>query len=77
MAKSWFYLTLWRGTPPEFTDDLGADIAEAEKVAVGIQRTDNLASEISTALSAVSNVISRSDIGTNVTTTTEVIWYVG
>lgn len=77
MAKSWFYLTLWRGTPPEFTDNLGADIAEAENVAVGIQRTDNLASEISTALSVISNVISRSDIDTDVTTTTEVIWHVG
>lgn len=22
MEKSWFYLTLWEGTPPEFTSEL-------------------------------------------------------
>lgn len=77
MAKSWFYLTLWRGTPREFTEEFGADIAETEKATIKIQKTDSLASEISTAHSVISAVITECDVGTDITTTTGVTWYVG
>lgn len=77
MGKSWFYLTLWRGTPPEFTeyadamlDTTGhsnADIKTAEATEQRIERTTSAAALIERIGPACADITAR----------TEVVWYVG
>lgn len=77
MGKSWFYLTLWRGTPPEFTDFVdvaldtadgcGADITTAETAAQSIERMISANALIERIIPARADIIAR----------TEVVWYVG
>lgn len=36
---SWFYLTLWRGTPPEMTDHIDAVIETEDYIGVEVEQT--------------------------------------
>lgn len=77
MGKSWFYLTLWRGTPPEFTEFVDAmldttghseaDIKTVEATEQRIERTTSAAALIEQTRPAQADIIAR----------TEVVWFVG
>lgn len=77
MAKSWFYLTLWRGTPPEFTDyatavldteaNVGAEIATMNRPERNIERTT----------SGVALILKTNPARADITARTEVVWNVG
>ena len=77
MGRSWFYLTLWRGTPPEFTEEMEIVVNDVDRKTAIIQTSNTAESKIATAVSAVANIISREIIGADISTTTEVLWYVG
>lgn len=76
LNKAWFYLTLWRGTPPDFTTEFDAEITEADKRTALIHTTDTANANIQTLASAIANVVRQELIGTDIITTTEVVWYV-
>lgn len=76
-GRSWFYLTLWHGTPPEFTTVVEADIVESAQVPVSIQTMDNASALIEKGTDAVALVEDMDKVGIDIITTTEVIWVVG
>lgn len=76
MAQAWFYLTLWHGTPPEFTTELDAHITRADSAAAVIHTADAADSSIETTASLVAKVHTREAVGTDIITRTEVVWRV-
>lgn len=76
-SKSWFYLTLWHGTPPEFTTMVDVDISETEKAYVSVQTKDVAESAIEKQTSTTSQIADREKVGVDIIKTMEVIWVVG
>ena len=74
--KSWFYLTLWRGTPPEFTSEFDVKVAQADHASVLIHPADEAEANIETASSSIAQIHERETTGADVITTTEVVWRV-
>lgn len=77
MSKSWFYLTLWRGTPPEFTDEFDARIDDEDSAISSIETANTLGTVIDTALNALVSIETKEDVNTEIITKMEVVWYVG
>ena len=75
--SSWFYLTLWRGTPPEFTEELETEINDAENIDSAIAKESHVGSLIDTVVNYSLKIRSRDTFGTAINTETEIIWYVG
>lgn len=75
-GRSWFYLTLWHGTPPEFTSEFDAQIADADSASAFIHTASVAESNIETAASYAANIRSRDAVGAEITTVTEVVWRV-
>ena len=76
-GKSWFYLTLWRGTPPEFTNEIETEIHESDHVNSVIHKTDSVGSEIKLSDAVSAFVQSGELFGIDIIRKTEVVWYVG
>lgn len=75
-GRSWFYLTLFNGSPPNATDYADVDIAERETVGTEVETTNVLSSDVDL-LDAYDSQISRADtFGVDIILTTEVIWRV-
>lgn len=77
LSRSWFYLTLWRGTPPEFTSEYSAEIKDAEHGSAPVVTSSSADVNIKTMVAAVASMVCRELIGTDIQSTTEVVWYVG
>lgn len=77
MSQAWFYLTLWRGTPPEFTDEFDADIAETDFAAASIQDLDEASAEIDTEVAGAVEIIEKDTATVSIVQSLEVIWFVG
>ena len=77
LNRDWFYLTLWRGTPPDFTEEITAEIQDADAGSAIIYQADSADSYINTMASAFANIECQEAISTHMITSTEVIWYVG
>lgn len=77
MAQSWFYLTLWHGTPPEMTEFVNAELDTAEHPGVEIATEDAAAGNIERAASSNALIDETSSAQADITTRTEVVWYVG
>ena len=75
--RSWFYLTLWRGTPPEFTSEFNANIAETESAIVDIEKETSAQTEIVAVAAFGVTIFERESIGVEILKDTEVVWYVG
>ena len=76
MSRSWFYLTLWNGTPPEFTEEIDINIQELDAFDASVRRTNAAQTNIMTGAAFTSNIRSREAIDTDVVTSTGVVWYV-
>ena len=86
MDRSWFYLTLWRGTPPEFTEYIDREIervnvlntfiVDADGVKSNIETTSALYSDITKQGSVNVDIMDRKEVSTDIITVTEVVWYV-
>jgi hypothetical protein len=74
---SWFYLTLWRGSPPEFTSDADVLIETMEDAAAGIQLESNCNVSVSLMDSCAALIEKTTNIDIDVITKTEVVWLVG
>lgn len=75
--RSWFYLTLWRGTPPEFTDDFDADITQAEFMDTAIHEQDAVSADIGTEFVGSVNIIEKDTVNASIIQMLEVTWFVG
>ena len=86
MGRSWFYLTLWRGTPPEFTEYIEREIESARVLNTFIVSSDGVKSSIETMSSLYSDITKQRSVNvdiadhekvsTDIITVTEVVWYV-
>ena len=77
MAKSWFYLTLWRGTPEEFTNKFDVQIHEKDRDTATVVK-ETLANTLVNRTSNADAIIHEtSKYNSVVEKTTEVVWYVG
>lgn len=75
-GRSWFYLTLFNGSPPNVTEYVDIDIAERETAGAEVETTDVLSPDVDL-LDAYDSQISRADtFGVDIILTTEVIWRV-
>lgn len=75
-GRSWFYLTLFNGSPPNVTEYVDVDITEREIVGTEVETTNVLSSDVDL-LDAYDSQISRADtFGVDIILTTEVIWRV-
>lgn len=75
-GRSWFYLTLFNGSPPNATDYVDVDIAERETVGTEVE-TYNAASADVDMLDSFDTMVSHADaIGVEITMLTEVVWRV-
>ena len=75
---SWFYLTLWRGTPPEMTDysDTTIDTGE-EKSIVEITQRDEQAVSVYKKDCTTAGILDTDYATVTVHERDEVIWFVG
>lgn len=77
MAKSWFYLTLWKGTPKEFTSEYNVQIKERDSKNVTVKQEDRLSTAIGRRSKADVIIHEKGRYSSTVNITTEVVWYVG
>ena len=77
MARSWFYLTLWRGTPPEFTEYVDAMLDTTDHSEAGIQTVEATEQRIERTTSAAALIERIIPARADITARTEVVWYVG
>ena len=75
-GRAWFYLTLWHGTPPEFTTEIGVNIARVDSVSASIHTADAVESGIRTADSFETEISTQETAGADIITVTEVVWRV-
>lgn len=77
LGKSWFYLTLFRGTPPEFTTDADVEIQKASSAQAFIAVANAAEAGINRITTAVTDIISMDNFNMDIITETAVVWYVG
>lgn len=77
MGKSWFYLTLWRGTPPEFTEFVDAMLDTTGHSEADIKTVEATEQRIERTTSAAALIERISPARADITARTEVVWYVG
>lgn len=75
-GRAWFYLTLWRGTPEDFTTSFTLDIAESETLAASIQTADHADALVAMLDTTEAEIAAWDAYSTHITKTTEVTWYV-
>ena len=77
LSRSWFYLTLWRGTPAEFTDELDAELQNSSTAQALIAAAEAAETSINRITTAAANLISKEQLDMDIITETAVVWYVG
>lgn len=77
LGRAWFYLTLWRGTPAEFTDEIDVEIQQADPAQALIAVTNAAEAGIERIAAAAADIVSKDTIGMDIKTETAVVWYVG
>ena len=77
LSRSWFYLTLWRGTPAEFTEIIDVDIQQANPAQAIIAMADAVEAGVERITAAATDVVDMSVFNTVINTETAVVWYVG
>ena len=75
-GRSWFYLAIWRGTPPEFTSDYSAEIVQGNSIGAAIHSTDAADTSVEISASFAADVGMREAVGVDIFTVTEVVWNV-
>ena len=77
LNRSWFHLTLWRGTPAEFTEEIGAEIQQASPAQAIITTAETTGASIERVTTAVTDIVNMSVFNMDIITETAVVWYVG
>lgn len=76
-GRSWFYLTLWHGTPPGMTEFVDAELNAAERPGVEITTADRTERSIERMAFGSALIEKNSSARADITARTEVVWYVG
>lgn len=76
-GTSWFLLTLWRGTPPEFTEQINTEIHESDSADASVRTRDTADSKIETSNSLISKISICLSLDAEIINRTEVVWHVG
>lgn len=75
-GRSWFYLTLFNGSPANATEYVDVDIAERDAVGTKVETTDVVPSDIHL-LDSFDTMVSHADaISVDISMITEVVWRV-
>ena len=77
LGRAWFYLTLWRGTPAEFTEEINAEIYDVDPVNALIAKADTADVGIERMATAVANIAKKDAFNMDIITETAVVWNVG
>lgn len=70
-------MTLWRGTPAEFTDEIDVEIQQAEPVQALIATADAAEAGIERTTAAVADIASKDAYSMDIIKESAVVWYVG
>lgn len=74
--RSWFYLTLFNGSPPNVTEYVDVDIAERDTVGAEVMKLDAAQNAVDM-LDSIDSMVSHADaIGVDIKMLTEVVWRV-
>lgn len=76
-GRSWFYLTLWNGSPSGMTEYVDATLDVQARRQSDICVTEPAAQAVETVSKSTANVDHTTAAGVEIITTTEVVWYVG
>lgn len=76
-GRAWFYLTLWKGTPQEFTSEISTEIVELESLNFYINTLTSFDSKLKTTLEKDVFINEFEAVDVNVIVITEVNWFVG
>ena len=77
LVRAWFYLTLWRGTPAEFTDEIDVEIQRAEPVQALVAIADGAEAGIEQTTAAAADIASKDAYSMDIIKESAVVWYVG
>ena len=76
VSRSWFYLTLWHGTPEEFTTYYDIEIENLDFANANVHHTDSVSAVVDKAISLTAKIDYSDNATTDVITQTEVNWLV-
>lgn len=76
-GRSWFYLTLWRGTPSEFTTEADAWIGGIDRAYATMKTAEAAESHMATTFPGNTLIPRTEAVGVDINTVTEVVWRVG
>lgn len=74
---SWFYLTLWRGNPPEMTEYLEATINTTDANGIKIIQSNSHSAAVTSTDGAIAMITRVGQASVTVEERNEVIWIVG
>ncbi len=77
MAQSWFFLTLWRGTPPEMTDYLEATVKTGNEFGTRVLQKSAHTATVNTTSRKQAEIQEADHFGVAVNERDEVTWIVG
>lgn len=77
MARAWFYLTLWRGTPPEFTTEAEAAVGADQAVTAALCRETEAEARVLRETEARAAIRESTTAEAEIITERSVIWHVG
>lgn len=77
LGRAWFYLSLWQGTPAEFTEEINVEIQDADPVNAFITKADTAEVGIERMTAAVADIAKKDAFNMDIITETAVVWYVG
>lgn len=76
-GRSWFYLTLWHGTPGEMTEFVDVNVDVAKHPEAEIITSDQALGNIERTTSGNALIDKTASATAEITPRTEVVWYVG
>lgn len=76
-GRSWFYLTLWHGTPDEMTEFVDVNVDVTERPGVEIITADQASGNVERTTSGNALIDKTASATAEITSITEVVWYVG
>ena len=74
--QSWFYLTIWHGTPADFRTEYSIDVCEAQNAVAEIGLLESASSEIQRNSFGAVDISTQHNAHADITIKTEVVWYV-
>lgn len=74
--SSWFFLTLWKGAPPEFCTSFDANVDTREMLGSKVEVSDSTDSMLCVGSHVYAKITEEHNASANVQTRTGVAWHV-